>query len=86
MKWHIDDDKQQGHMELLQRLVAHSPAALPAMEPILRCDLAGLCDTIRSLTEFDIRNPLYRLTPARAEFMIALLDARFRKAKEVLGL
>lgn len=38
MKWQMDDEKQQGHFELLQRLVAHSPAALPEMEPLLRYD------------------------------------------------
>lgn len=86
MKWNMADEKQQGHFELLQRLVAHSPEALSAMEPMLRCDLAGLYDKIRSFTTFEIHNPRYRLTPERAEFMVALLDARFRKAKEVLDL
>ncbi len=85
MKWRIEDEKQQGHFELLANLVAYDPAAKDTMAELLDCDLSALYDSIRGMTRYDIRNENYRLTPERAEFMIALLKARQQKAKETIN-
>ena len=85
MKWHMNDAKQQGHFELLANLITHSPSTKDTMAELLHCDLSALYDRIIGLTRYDIRNENYRLTPERAEFMIALLKARHQKAKETIN-
>lgn len=85
LKWKIDDEKQQGHFELLANLIAFQPQAKDIMAELLHCDLTALYDSIRDMTRYDIRNEHYRLTPERAEFMIALLRARQQKAKETIN-
>ncbi len=85
MKWHMNDEKQQGHFELLANLIGYDPSAKDIMAELLNCDLSALYDRIMELTRYDIRNEHYRLTPERAEFMIALLQARHQKAKETIN-
>lgn len=85
MKWRMEDEKQQGHFELLDNLIGYHPSAKDIMAELLHCDLTALYDSIMGMTRYDIRNPNYRLTPERAEFMIALLKARHQKAKETIN-
>ncbi len=85
MKWQVDDEKQQGHFELLVNLISYESSAKDIMAELLHCDLSALYDRIMGLTRYDICNENYRLTPERAEFMIALLKARVKKAKETIG-
>ncbi|MCB1782864.1 MAG: HipA domain-containing protein [Alphaproteobacteria bacterium] len=85
MRWGINDPRHVGHFELLQKLASTYPQTQPEMARILSQDPSPLCEDIKRLTEFDIQNPEYCLTPRRADFMTRLLTARHQRAQEAIG-
>ena len=85
LKWHIEDAAQAKHFDLLRLLLDTYPQAKLAMAEILARNIDPVCEDIYGLSRFDVINPAYKLSPERADFMIALLRARHRKATETVG-
>lgn len=86
MKWKLEDEKQVKHLDLLLKLVDSFPEAKEQFSSLLTKDVEPAYEKIRSFTKFEIKNPVYRLSEERAEFMIALIKARHKKAREILGI
>jgi len=51
----------------------------------LAIDISTVTDEILHLTEFDIKDERYKLTHARADFIIQLLQFRFNKLKKIFN-
>jgi hypothetical protein len=86
MKWQEDDEKPVKHFDLLTKMIDTYPVAKAVFVDILERDIELVFDEIHGLVEFQVHNPLYQLTKSRADFMIALLRARHKEAKQIVGL
>jgi len=86
MKWRIEDEKHALHFELLEELLAAFPQCRKPLQAMLERDISRIDGIIEQLTKFDIRDARYRLSEERAEFMLALIHARYQKAKELVDI
>lgn len=83
MKWHISDEKQANHFELLEKLVKQFPECKEIIMSILQRDISQVFTEISALTEFELADERYRLTPKRADFIIKMLGFRFEYANRM---
>lgn len=73
LRWNLHDERQAGHAELLLKLIEKHPQCRDPMLKLLGFDSAALERTLLSLSELSLPVPL---SPARAGFMLRLVQAR----------
>jgi hypothetical protein len=81
MKWHLNDLKKCGHVDLLLKIVDKSPECRTAMLSVLQFEPAALDDAVMPLTGLSLPVPL---SAERARFMLTMLNARRERLLEAL--
>jgi len=85
MKWHKDDARSIGHFMLLEKLIETLPNARSTIAEIVSMNMEKAYNTIMSFPQYELQNPQYALSDARAAWMISLLKARIERIKKLVN-